>query len=97
MNPSLWTPTYIKKEPLSSPSWGGGGKNFRTVLPNKKPETLREEHPWESGFSFASRRSVPSAPPKFFGGSPGPGGLSGQTGSPRRSGSSALRPLNLQG
>ncbi len=45
MNPNLWTPTYIKKKPLSSPSCGAMKKFFSLIPLNKKPETLRKEHP----------------------------------------------------
>jgi hypothetical protein len=62
MNPSLWTPTYIKRKPLSSPSCGARGKKISGIHLNKKSETLRQEQPWESDFSAAPRQSAGPAP-----------------------------------
>ena len=65
MNPSLWTPTYIKKKLLSSPSCGTMKKTFSVTHPDKKPETRCKEHPGESGFSAAARQEERFAPANF--------------------------------
>ena len=66
MNPSLWTPTYIKRKLLSSPSCGAIENFFPVTRPNKKPETLRNEHPRESGPSTAARQAGEFAPANSF-------------------------------
>ena len=54
MNPSLWTPTYIKKKLLSSPSCGAIEKSFSGNPSRQKTGDPMQRTPWGIRF-FRSR------------------------------------------
>jgi hypothetical protein len=55
-------PNLYKKRTAVKPFLRGQEKNLPAIHRPKKPETLREEQPWESGCSGAARRSSELAP-----------------------------------
>jgi hypothetical protein len=58
-------PNLYKKKTAVKPFLRRNEKIFSVIPLNKKPETLRKEHPGESGFSAAARQAEGFAPANF--------------------------------